>query len=136
MHPGTARSFLPMLVVKAVVMATLFLFIVASARADSIPVGPLPEGTESTVRTQRGFLLAVALPRPKPSTGLVWRLARGLDPKIVRQIEEVETAASVIVVFKVVGYGTTSIVFALTRGEASPKALSSNTTRVVSRGNR
>ena len=35
-------------------------------------------------------------------------------------------------VFKVVGYGTTSIVFALTRGEASPKALSSHTTRVVS----
>jgi hypothetical protein len=54
----------------------------------------------------------------------------------VRQTEEVETAASVIVVFKVVGYGTTSIVFALTRGEASPKALSSHTTRIVSRADR
>jgi hypothetical protein len=136
MHPGTARSFVPMLAVKAVVMVTLFLFLVASARADSTPVGVLPEGTESTVRTQRGFLLAVALPRPKPSTGLVWRLARGLDPTIVRQTEEVETGASIIVVFKVVGYGTTSIVFALTRGEASPKALSSHTTRIVSRGDR
>jgi hypothetical protein len=136
MHAGTTRSFLPMLAVKGVLAATLFLFIVATARADSTPVGPLPAGPMSTVKTQRGSLLAVALPRPKPSTGLVWRLARGLDPKVVGQTEEVETAASVIVVFKVVGYGTTSIVFALTRGEASPKALSSHTTRIVSRGDR
>lgn len=122
-----------MLAVKAVVAAALLLFAASAARADSPPVGPLPEGRLSTVTTQRGLLVAVALPRPKPSTGLVWRLARGLDPKIVRQTGEVETASSVVVVFKVVGHGRTSIVFALTRGETSPKALSSHTTRILSR---
>jgi hypothetical protein len=136
MPPGTARPFLPMLAATAVLVSALLFFSVSAARADSTPVGPLPGGTESAVKTQRGFLVAVALPRPRPSTGLVWRIARNLDHRIVRQTEEVETAASVVVVFRVVGYGKTTIVFALTRGEASPKALGSHTTTIFSRAKR
>jgi hypothetical protein len=134
MRPESLRLILPMLAVFAV--ALLLFLISAAARADSTPVGVLPGGTVSTVKTQRGLLIAVALPRPRRPTGLVWRIARSLDPEIVRQLDEVETASSVVAVFKVVGAGTTSIVFALTRGEASPKALSSHTTTIVSRAER
>jgi hypothetical protein len=130
-----ARLCAPMLAVTTA-LAFALLLVVSVARADSTPVGPLPDGPVSTVKTQRGLFVAVALPRRRHATGLVWRIARSLDSKIVRQVEEVETASSVVVVFKVVGYGTTSIVFALTRGEASPRALSSHTTRVVSRAAR
>jgi hypothetical protein len=136
MQPRIAGSFLPMLAVKAVFAAALLLFAVSAARAESSPVGPLPSGPVATVKTQRGLLVAVALPRPKPSTGLVWRIARSLDPRVLRQAEELETESSVVVVFKVVGHGTTSITFALTRGEASPTALRSHTTKVVSRAER
>jgi hypothetical protein len=122
-----------MLAVKAVFAAALLLFAVSAARAESTPVGPLPAGPVSTVKTQRGFLVAIALPWPKPSTGLVWRLARNLDSGILREGEELETESSVVVIFKVVGHGTTSVIFALTRGEASPKALGSHTTKIVSR---
>lgn len=132
MHPGIARLLVPMLVVEVIVAAALLLFAVSAARADSSPVGVLPDGPVSAVRTDRGLLVAVALPRPK-SSGLVWRVARALDATVVRQTEKVETRRSVIVLFRVVGYGTTSIVFALTRGETSPAALRSHTTRIFSR---
>jgi hypothetical protein len=128
-----SRALHPILVVQAVLAATLLLF-VASARADSTPVGPLPNGPVSTVNTQRGSLVAVALPRPKASSGLVWRVARRFDTSVVRQADEVDTASSIVVVFKVVGRGKASIVFAQTRGEASPDAVRSHTTKVVSRG--
>jgi hypothetical protein len=122
---------LPML---AVFVVALLLFVIAAiARADSAPIGVLPKGIASTVRTQPGLLVAVALPRPRRPTGLVWRIARGVDPEIVRQLDEVETASSVIAVFQVVGYGTTSIVFALTHGDERPTAVGSHTTRIVSR---
>jgi hypothetical protein len=129
MSPESPRLFFPMLAVFAV--ALLLFVISAAARADSTPVGVLPGGTVSKVKTQRGLLVAVALPRPRRPTGLAWRIARSLDPKILRQLDEVETASSVVAVFQVVGYGTTSIVFALTRGDASPTALRSHTTKIL-----
>jgi hypothetical protein len=135
MNLRPALPFVPMLAFAAFFVA-LQLFVVPASRAGSAPVGPLHGGTVSTVKTQRGLLVAVALPRPNPSTGLVWRIARSVDGKIVRQLDETETASSVVLVFRVVGYGKTSVVFALTRGEASPKALSSHTTKIVSRTER
>jgi hypothetical protein len=135
-HSRTSRARFSMLVVQTVVAPALMLFVASAARAESTPVGTLPDGTVSTVNTQRGALVAVALPRPKPSTGLVWRLARNVDSKIVRQADEVESASSVVVVFRVVGRGTASIVFALTRGESSPKALRAHTTKIISRAAR
>jgi hypothetical protein len=133
MRPEPTRFFAPLLAACAVCFAFVLIVALAEGRAESTPIGALPAGPVSTVKTQRGLLVAVALPRPTPSSGLVWRIARQVDASIVRQLDEVETASSVVVVFKTVGYGKSTIVFALTRGDASPKALSAHTTMVVSR---
>jgi hypothetical protein len=76
-----------------------------------------------TVMVPRGQLVAVALPRQKASTGLVWRLARKVDSRVLRQLSEADVGPSVVVVFRAVGRGKATIVFALTRGESSSKAL-------------
>ena len=57
-------------------------------------------------------------------------IARGYDPRIVREVSEADVGANVVVVFKFVGRGKTSIVFAQTRGDASPKALKSSIYRI------
>jgi hypothetical protein len=126
----TVRSLGSKVAARAALVAALVLVCVPAAHAGSTPVGPLPAGPVSTVKTERGNLVAVALPRQKASTGLVWRLARNINPKIVRPIDEIDTPSSVVIVFKVTGPGTASIVFALTRGESSPKALRSHTTKI------
>ena len=105
----------------------------AIGRADSTPVGPLPRGAVSTITTSPRQLVAVALPRRTTGSGLVWRLARRYDSTVVREISEADVGASVVVVFKVVGRGDTSLVFALTRGDTSPKAIDAVTHRIHSR---
>ena len=60
----------------------------------------------------------------------MWRLARKVNANVARQVSEADVGSNVVVVFKVVGRGKTSIVFALTRGESSSKALLSQTTRI------
>jgi len=75
--------------------------------------------------------VAVALPRQKPSTGLVWRLARQVDPSVLRQVSEGDLGASVVVVFRAVHPGSAKVVFALTRGDTSPRALRSRTYTVT-----
>ena len=94
----------------------------AVAHASGTPVGPLPAGPVSMISTKQGQLVAVALPRPPARTGLVWRIARRYDARVVRQVAESDVGSNVVVVFKVVGRGRTSIVFAKTRGDTSPKA--------------
>jgi CO/xanthine dehydrogenase FAD-binding subunit len=122
------RVFLAAVVVFFAVGATA----ATGARNDSTPVGPLPAGPTTTTTTKRGLLVAVALPRAARKSGLVWRLARRYDSHIVRQISEADVAGSVVLVFKVVGRGNTSLVFALTRGDASPKALKAVTHKIRS----
>ena len=100
------------------------------ALADSTPVGPLPKGASSTFSTHRGWFVAVALPRQPKSSGLVWRIARPFDTDIVHQVSEGDVGKQVVVVFNVSGTGTTSIVFALTKGDSSPKAIRAITTVV------
>jgi hypothetical protein len=95
----------------------------ASSPTDATPIGPLPAGPVMTVMVPRGQLVAVALPRQKASTGLVWRLARKVDSRVLRQLSEADVGPSVVVVFRAVGRGKATIVFALTRGESSSKAL-------------
>jgi hypothetical protein len=113
-------------------MTGLALAIVAAAQAGSTPVGPLPAGPVSTITTTPNQLVAVALPHPPRRSGLVWRLARRYDSHIVRQVSEADVGANVVVVFKVVGGGNTSLVFALTRGDASSRAVTSATYRIRS----
>jgi hypothetical protein len=105
----------------------VLLVVVAGAFADSTPIGTLPDGPTTSVSTQRGQLVAVALPAQKASTGLVWRVARTVDPKVLRQVSEADVGSSVVVVFRATGAGTAKVAFALTRGDASPKAVKAAT---------
>ena len=100
-----------------------------AARADSTPVGPLPAGPVTTTTTKPGLLVAVALPHA--ANGLVWRIARPYDARVVKQVSEADVGNSVVLVFKAVGRGRTSIVFALTRGDTSSRAVKSATHKVV-----
>ena len=94
-------------------------------RLADTPIGPLPASSAdvSTVSTHRGLLVSVALPHQAASSGLVWRLARPVDSGVLRQVSEADVGANVVIVFRVVGKGRTSVVFALTRGDASSKAV-------------
>ena len=104
-------------------IAVLALVGVGTAVADSTPVGPLPKPAVTTVTTTKGSLVAVSLPTQTTRSGLVWRVARALDTRVVKQIGEADIGPSVVVVFRVVGRGHTSLHFALTRGDTSPKAV-------------
>ncbi len=102
----------------------LLAFVAAgTAAADSTPVGPLPTPAVTKVTTAKGSLVAVSLPARPTGTGLVWRVARPLDSRVVRQVGEADVGPSVVLVFRVVGRGRASLHFALTRGDTSPKAV-------------
>jgi hypothetical protein len=128
----TARSRSLIAIGLASFVTGLALAIIAAAQAGSTPVGPLPAGPVSTITTTPNQLVAVALPHAPRQSGLVWRLARRYDSHIVRQISEADVGADVGIVFKVIGRGNTSLVFALTRGDASPRAVKSATRKIRS----
>jgi len=104
----------------------------SSALADSTPVGPLPPGPITTTTTKPGLLVAVALPHASSESGLAWRIARRYNSSVVTQVSEADVGANVVLVFKVVGRGQTSIVFAQTRGDTSAKAVKSTTYKIRS----
>lgn len=112
------------------VLATVSAVAAVSASADSTPVGPLPKGPVTTVSAPSGSLVSVALPRQRASSGLVWRVARQVNARVLRQQAEADVGASVVVVFKALRAGNATVAFALTRGDASAKALRSVTYRV------
>jgi hypothetical protein len=104
-------------------VAGLALAVAGSALADSTPVGPLPVPAVTSMRTTKGSLVSVSLPARPPATGLVWRVARPVDTSVVRQVGEADVGPAVVLVFRVVGAGRATLHFALTRGDASPRAL-------------
>jgi hypothetical protein len=53
----------------------------------------------------------------------VWRVARAVDPAILRQVSEADVGSSVVLVFRATGVGTARVVLALTHGDSSPKAV-------------
>ena len=116
----------------AALAVVLALLAAAVGRSDSTPVGQLPAGPVSTTITKPGQLVAVALPHAGRGSGLVWRIARGYSSAVVRELSEADVGTSVVLVFKVVGRGNTSLVFALTRGDASSKAVKSATYKIHS----
>jgi hypothetical protein len=124
-YPHLRRARRPLAFVVVATCASALAVAVASA--DTTPVGPLPKGPHSTIAAERGSFVAVALPRQKPSTGLVWRLARQVDPAVLRQVSEGDVGSSVVVVFRAMDAGSAKVVFALTRGDSSPRALRSTT---------
>jgi hypothetical protein len=114
------------------VLLAVMLAAAAAGRADSTPIGPLPTGSVATTTTRPGLLVAVALPHARAGTGLVWRVARRFDSRVVRQLSEADLGGSVVLVFKVIGRGDTSLVFALTRGDTSARAVKSATQKIHS----
>jgi hypothetical protein len=103
-----------------VIAASLF---TGTAGADSTPIGPLPDGPTTTIVTDQGSLVAVALRRQRRSSGLVWRLARPVDRAVLRQVSEAEVGPSVVVVFRALDEGSAKLSFALTRGQTGTKAI-------------
>jgi hypothetical protein len=99
----------------------------AAARPNSSPVGHLPTGPSSTTTTTPGQFVAVALPIARRKAGFVWRTARPYDTRVVREVSEANIGSNVVLVFKAVGRGRTTLIFALTRGDTSPKAVQSAT---------
>jgi hypothetical protein len=102
--------------------------VVASASAP--PVGPLPAGSVSDITADVGTLVAMAFPSHSASAGLGWRGARPVDLAVVRPLWDADVGASVVVVYRAVGVGRTTVVYALTRGE-TVKALQALRYRVV-----
>ena len=92
------------------------LVLVLPATASAPPVGRLPKGPVTTVRTPKGTLVGLVLPQVK---GLSWRLARPVDGKVVVQIGEGVIGTSVVITFRAKAAGHTKIVYAATRGESS-----------------
>lgn len=85
--------------------------------ADSTPVGALPSGPTSTIQTQKGQLIAVALPHR--ASGRVWRIARNFDSRVLRQVSEADVENTVVVVFRATGTGSVTVAFGLTQGETA-----------------
>jgi hypothetical protein len=99
---------------------------VAAGSAAAPPVGALPKGPVLKVDAPKGALVAVALPR---RAGFSWRLARQVNPSVLRQVSEADVGKSVLVVFRATGRGDATIAFGLTRGE-TPRAYASLTQKV------
>jgi hypothetical protein len=99
--------------------------LVATSAADSTPIGPLPKGPVTDIQTPNGQMVAVAL--PNGSGGRVWRIARAVDKKVLREVSEANVGTNVVIVFQTTGTGTARVVFAQTRDDASSKALRSAT---------
>jgi hypothetical protein len=98
------------------VMVGLVVFPGASV-ASAPPVGPLPPGQVTTVAAARGTLIAVALPGQSSSSGLVWRLARSVNAKVLRETSERNIGRDVIVVYKAMSAGDMTVAYGLTKGE-------------------
>jgi hypothetical protein len=109
--------------VTAVVVAGFGAGVLAAAGlASAPPVGPLPAGPSSTIKTTKGQLVAFALPHR--TSGRVWRVARAPKASVLRQVSEADIGNQVVLVYVATGRGTTNVAFGLTRGEA-PKAYES-----------
>jgi len=93
-----------------------------SSRATAPPVGPLPTGPTAAIQTDTGELVAFALPHR--ANGRSWRIARSVNPHVLRQVSEADIGRQVVLVFKAAGRGTAIVAFGLTRGER-PQAFES-----------
>ena len=124
---SSTRSAVGPLPVRALltlaVLTTSVTILAGAAAADTTPVGPFPKGFTTTVVAHPGSLVAVALPGQRPSSGLVWRLARPVDPTILRQVSEADVGQTVVIVFRAIGGGAAKVAFALTRGESGSTAI-------------
>lgn len=108
----------------------MLVFAVA-ANASAPPVGPLPPGPVTTIGVRHGEYFAVALP-PLQGRGQVWRIARAYNGRVVTEVSESNVRKAVVVVFRALRPGTSTISYAATVGERT-KALKSRVFRVTVR---
>lgn len=85
--------------------------------ASAPPVGPLPPGQVTNVSTPSGSLVSIVLPGQTASGGLVWRLARVVNTKVLREVAERNIGRDVVVIYKAVGRGQGTAAYGLTKGE-------------------
>jgi hypothetical protein len=104
--------------------------LVAPAWAAAPPVGPLPAGPTTQISAQHGELLAVAL--PAQPAGRVWRLKGSIDARVVREVSEANIGKNVVIVFRAVARGTTTLSYGSTRGETA-KAYAAKRFRIAVR---
>jgi hypothetical protein len=101
----------------ALVAATVAVLVLAlPVEASAPPVGKLPKGAVTTVRTPKGTLVSIALPHLK---GLSWRLARRFDTRVVAQTGEGDIGATVVITYRAKAVGHTRVIYAATRGEST-----------------
>ena len=100
---------------KVAIGIVLALATAALAHASAPPVGPLPAGPVTTIRVEHGLLFSIALPKPAP--GLTWRGARRSNATVARPVDEGELNGKVVFTYLAGRPGTTTVVYALTRGE-------------------
>jgi hypothetical protein len=105
---------LRLITLVAAVSAALALTLPAEASAP--PVGRLPKGPVTLVRTPAGTLVSLALPQLK---GLSWRLARQVDSRVVVETGEGVIGTSVVITFRAKAAGHTKVIYAATRGEST-----------------
>jgi hypothetical protein len=101
--------------IAIVAAAVLTLVVALAADGSAPPVGQLPKGPTSTIRTTQGALVAIALPHR--AHGLIWRLARGFDASVLREVSEANVGRDVVVVYRAVREGRVRLAYGLTRGE-------------------
>jgi hypothetical protein len=102
--------------------------VAVGALADSTPIGPLPAGPVASIDAQRGELVALAL--PQRAGGRVWRIARPINATVLRQLSEANVGSSVVLIFRARRAGQATVSLALTKGDASTKALESRRFRI------
>ena len=117
MTPTLRSSIKALIFTLAIAAAVACASAAVAAQKDSTPVGPLPAGPTSTIATQRGELIAVALPHR--TGGRVWRIARPFDTRVIRQVGEADVGTAVVLTFKATGKGTATVRFGLTKGETA-----------------
>jgi len=130
MTPTLRSSIKALIFTLAIAAAVACASAAVAAQKDSTPVGPLPAGPTSTIATQRGELIAVALPHR--TGGRVWRIARPFDTRVIRQVGEADVGTAVVLTFKATGKGSAVLRFGLTKGETA-KAFESRRVTVAVR---
>jgi hypothetical protein len=101
----------------ALAAATFAVLVLAlPVQASAPPVGKLPTGPVSTVRTPKGTFVSIALPHLK---GLSWRVARQFDSRVVAETTEGDIGTTVVIVYRARAVGHTKVVYAATRGEST-----------------
>ena len=103
---------------------------IATGSATAPRIGSLPKEATTSISAPAQSYVAVALNRGE--SGLVWRIARAYDSKVVVARVVRDLGSLTVWVFQTLKPGTTTVRFALTHGDR-PKAYQTATYRIIVR---